>query len=385
MQADNRKRNKKKLITLFGFIAVFGSLIFFGYNNFVKQDAVTIKDSTGLNNKLPAAEALKPLNKLEIYMQAEKDSLVRKQERDNDPNTKNFQTGVAREGIATSTNPKANTFSLKSYSSKRSPLSPLKPETKNPQEDEIEKKMRQLNKILNGSNDIVEPKTSNTNNSPPLGGWGVDSKKPEATTSVDPDLQKLDGMLDKLMNIQHPENTINTTTGPSKPAKPVLPANKVSNVIPNQTIQAVVHNTQTIMNGSTIKLRLLNDILVNDTRISKGSFLFGISVISNERLIVQLTNINHLNTVIPVSLSVFDIDGIEGIYIPGAVEREVSKEGADQAINSFNLSSYNPTVSGQLTSAGIQATKSLLSKRARMIRVTVKAGHHILLQNTEGH
>jgi conjugative transposon TraM protein len=379
---DSKKRRKKKLTALLGFLIVFGALVYFGYNNFVKQDVVVRKDSTGLNNKLPTAEAPKALNKLELYMQAEKDSAARQQQKDNDPNTKTVQTQVAREGVAKPANHKATTFGLPKYEPK---IKPLIKEKKSRQEDEIDQKMRELNKILNANpSSETEQKLSGSKNSPPLRRSGVDTKRQEDAdpTPVDPELEKLDGMLDKLMNIQHPSTAKENDHENATVKTPVVNANKVSSINPNQTIQAVVHNTQTISNGSTIKLRLLTDVLVKENRISKGSFLFGIAILSGERLEVQLTNINYLNTVIPVSLSVFDIDGIEGIYIPGAVERETSKEGADQAIQSVNMANFNPTVSGQLTSAGIQATKSLLSKKVRMQRVIVKAGHHILLQNT---
>jgi hypothetical protein len=379
---DSKKRSKKKLTALLGFVIVFGALVYFGYNNFVKQDVVVRIDSTGLNNKLPTADAPKKLNKLELYMQAEKDSAARQQQKDNDPNTKTFQANVAREGIATPTKGKSVSFGLPKYEPK---IKPLIKEKKTQQEDEIDLKMRELNKILNANPSTeTEQKIVGSKNLLPLSGSGVESRRQEYAepTRVDPELEKLDGMLDKLMNIQHPSAVKETTNETPIIKTPVTNSNKVSSLNPNQTIQAVVHNTQTISNGSTIKLRLLNDVLVKDKRIAKGSFLFGIAILSGERLEVQLTNINYANTVIPVSLSVFDIDGIEGIYIPGAVERESSKEGADQAIQSVNLANFNPTVSGQLTSAGIQATKLLLSKKVRMQRVTVKAGHHILLQNT---
>lgn len=146
---------------------------------------------------------------------------------------------------------------------------------------------------------------------------------------------------------------------------------------------AVVHSTQVVTTGATIKLRLLDDARVGENLISKGSFLYGTGTISNERLTIRLTHINYRNQVIPVSVAVYDLDGIEGIYVPGALEREVSKESTDQAIQSVNLNSYNPTVSGQLTSAGIQATKSLLSKKVKTLRVTIKAGHRVLLQQTD--
>lgn len=375
---DNKKRNRKKLTALLLFIAVFGALIYFGYNNFVKEKSVTLaKDSTGLNSKLPNENPVKPRNKLELYLQAEKDSIARMQERENDPNTKSLVNAGAREGIETSSST-IKRFSLKSYQSKQTGLNPIKAVIQNRQEDEIEKRMRDLHKLINSDTkeQTINPKTVDPPAKP--------TKSFESAienANIDPELLKLDGMLDKLKDIQHPSST-RASEITDIPTKPAVSHNKVSAAKLNQTIQAVVHNTQTITNGATIKLRLQTDIVVKEQTIPRGSFLFGIASLQNERLIVQLTNINASNTVIPISLSVFDIDGIEGIYVPGAIEREAAKEGTDQAISAVNFGNYNPTMSGQLTSAGISATKSLLARKVRMQRVTVKAGHHILLQNT---
>jgi hypothetical protein len=206
---------------------------------------------------------------------------------------------------------------------------------------------------------------------------------------VDPDLKQLEGMLDKLIEIQHPEIDKEKNKRIDKNSDTLPKQNFIKSTNGNQTIQAVVHNTQIISSGATIKLRLVQDIhiysAIGSVLIPKGSFLYGICLISNERLTVQLTNISYNNQMLPVSLSVYDMDGIEGIYIPGAIERDVSKEGADQAIQSFNINSLNSTLAGQAASAGMQATKALLSKKVKLIRVTVKAGHHVLLQNKVGY
>jgi conjugative transposon TraM protein len=178
------------------------------------------------------------------------------------------------------------------------------------------------------------------------------------------------------MLIQHPE-----TLKQRKAIKDTASFPAAISAIP-VSVTAVVHSTQILTSGSTIKFRLTEDMKIKDRVIPKGAFLFGVCTISNERLTAQVNNVAYLNQVSPVSLSVYDIDGIEGIYVPGAVSREVIKEGTDQAIQSFNPGSYDPSLTGQVASAGLQATKALLSRKVKMIRVTVKAGHRILLQNS---
>lgn len=44
-----------------------------------------------------------------------------------------------------------------------------------------------------------------------------------------------------------------------------------------------------------------------------------------------------MNSIFPVELSVFDIDGIKGIYIPGTINRDVAKASADRSMQSIGL------------------------------------------------
>ena len=88
--------------------------------------------------------------------------------------------------------------------------------------------------------------------------------------------------------------------------------------------------------------------------------------------------VNH--SLFPVKLQVYDMDGLEGIYIPGAITRDVAKESLNNATQMMELSSLDPSVKAQATTAGIDAVKTLLSKKTKLVRVTVKAGYKILLK-----
>jgi hypothetical protein len=85
--------------------------------------------------------------------------------------------------------------------------------------------------------------------------------------------------------------------------------------------------------------------------------------------------------ILPVALEAYDLDGLPGIYIPGAITRDVAKEAADGSIHSIELGSLDPSIKAQATTAGISALKKLWSKKAKLVRVEVKAGYRILLKN----
>jgi hypothetical protein len=85
MQQPNHTKRKKQVAFICLIIAVFTVISFFGYKNFVQPKAQPAISTNGLNSKLPEAEKPKELNKLELYMQAEKDSLARAEQKANDP------------------------------------------------------------------------------------------------------------------------------------------------------------------------------------------------------------------------------------------------------------------------------------------------------------
>jgi conjugative transposon TraM protein len=146
-------------------------------------------------------------------------------------------------------------------------------------------------------------------------------------------------------------------------------------------IQAVIHETQTIVNGSTVKLRLLNDVFINDVHIPKDNFLYGIASLRGERLSIKINSVRYNNSLFPVELSVYDMDGLNGIYIPGAITRDVAKQSADRSMQTIGLASLDPSWQAQAAGAGIEAAKTLVSRKVKLVKVTVKAGYQVLLRD----
>ncbi len=63
----------------------------------------------------------------------------------------------------------------------------------------------------------------------------------------------------------------------------------------------------------------MQDIFINGVTIPKDNFVFGIVSLNDERLEVEINTIRNNNSIFPVSLEVYDMDGLPGIYIPGAI------------------------------------------------------------------
>jgi len=143
----------------------------------------------------------------------------------------------------------------------------------------------------------------------------------------------------------------------------------------------VVQESQTIVSGSVIKLRLLSDININGNIIPKNNFVFGIAKLNGERLAIEINSISYNNSIYPVDLEVYDLDGLAGIYVPGAITRDVVRQSANGSIQSIGISTLDPSLGAQAATAGIDAAKNLLSKKIKTVKVNVKAGYRVLLKD----
>ncbi len=75
----------------------------------------------------------------------------------------------------------------------------------------------------------------------------------------------------------------------------------------------------------------MDDIFINDVLIPKGTFIYGVTSLNDERLHVTINSIRSGQSFFPVSMTVYDADGLPGINIPGAITRDAGKESIDNA------------------------------------------------------
>ena len=84
---------------------------------------------------------------------------------------------------------------------------------------------------------------------------------------------------------------------------------------------------------------------------------------NSERLHVQLSSAVCNNEIYPISLKVYDLDGLEGIFVPGAITRDVTKEGISQGIGGMGITSLDPSLGAQAAAAGIETAKSSVEQK----------------------
>jgi hypothetical protein len=192
------------------------------------------------------------------------------------------------------------------------------------------------------------------------------------TTEQDPELTQLNSMMDKILEIQHPETPAQKNQS--------LPDSRQDSAF--AAIPAVIAEDQKISEGSVVKLRLLDTILISGQQIPKGQLLFAQAAFTNQRLNLQIKNVRLGNSIIPVNLTVFDRqDAMIGINVPQAVLQDAVSVSAGNAAGRIQMLSADQSLGLQAAGAGLDAAKNLFSKRIRRLKIKLKAGYPLLLRN----
>ncbi len=395
-------RQRKFMMVLPLLVLPFLTMVFWALDGGSGSQTIA-QAKPGLNLQLPDAQLKdeKQLDKLSFYKEADADSIRREELLRNDP----YYKDSIRMRQQSAINIPAHYPGLNS-----SPYSG-NVETS---EQKIYQKINELNQQINApETSSTQPYQINANNTSLSSDVDRLQSMMQAMTDKqqgDPEMQELNGTLEKILDIQHPdrvkeklreqslkyrqqvfsisnqratkEETFFGDTMRSK-KNVFYTENSMSQLQSAEanSVTAVVHETQVLTNGSTVKLRLTSDVYVNGLLIPKGNFVFGAASLENERLLIAVPIIRYENNLLPVALSVYDMDGLAGIHIPGSINRDVAKQYADQSLQSVELMSLDPSLKAQAAAAGVSAAKSLLSKKVKLVKVTVKAGYQILLKD----
>ena len=156
------------------------------------------------------------------------------------------------------------------------------------------------------------------------------------------------------------------------------------------TIKACVHGDQTITSGQSVRLRLLEAMRVGKYVLPRNTLITGEGSIKGERLDIEILQVEHNGTIIPVELTVHDNDGQAGIFIPGSMEASAVKEMAANLGQNLgtSISITNQSAGDQLLSevgrGAIQGVSQYISKKMREEKVHLKSGYTLMLyQNNQ--
>lgn len=400
----NAGRKRKTMLVLPLLVIPFLTLAFYalggGKGN---TQPVNAEMNKGLNLKLPDANLKEEnlMDKLGFYDKADKDSAKMAEWMRSDPYYN--QKSDSREQASTYEMEQMTQATASKYN-QRLNLTPYEHPKQKP-EDQVMQKLSLLQKQLD-ANSTVSHKTNDSypsySSKPDLVG-DVDRlesmmNQMSSGNEEDPEIKQLSSVMDKILDVQHPDRvkqrikekqaqelsntlTVSSTDGEDTVVNGFFGLSNDRSGKQSNAIEAVVNENQVLVNGAVIKLRLLHDIYIKGSKVPAGNFVFGIVSLNGERLEIEINSIRSGSSLYPVKMEVYDLDGLSGIHIPGAITRDVAKQSADNSLQMMELTTLDPSLKAQAAAAGINTAKSLLTKKVKLIKVMVKASYKVLLMD----
>ncbi|AZI55183.1 conjugative transposon protein TraM [Epilithonimonas vandammei] len=150
-------------------------------------------------------------------------------------------------------------------------------------------------------------------------------------------------------------------------------------------IKAVIDENTKGFLGSRIRIRLLEDVYVGNAKITKGTPLYAlISGFSLQRVNLHIVSVMHQNEILPINLNIYDIDGMEGLYVPSSAFREMTRTMGQNIVQGQNLSSGSTDFFTNTISSIYQSTSKTIADIIRTNKAKIKYNSFVyLIDNKE--
>ena len=156
-------------------------------------------------------------------------------------------------------------------------------------------------------------------------------------------------------------------------------------------IKAIIDEDVKATDGTRIRLRLLDDVEIGELVVPKGSYLYAtMSGFGSQRVKGNIKSMLIDDELVKINLSIYDTDGMEGLYVPSSSFRETTKDVASSAA-SGNMEMNNGTNTGnsmtqwaaQAMTNAYQKTSNAIGKAIKKNKVKLKYGTFVYLINSK--
>jgi len=155
-------------------------------------------------------------------------------------------------------------------------------------------------------------------------------------------------------------------------------------VRPKNSIKACVQEAQTVVGETGVRLRLLEPAKTPQRTIPKGTIVTANAKFQNGRLQLKVTSVELEGNIIPVDITIYDLDGQQGLYVPYSPEMNALTEMAGNMSQTGGTSVMLTQNAGQQVAADlsrgvVQGISGYFAKKVRTPKVTLKAGYQVFL------
>ena len=155
-------------------------------------------------------------------------------------------------------------------------------------------------------------------------------------------------------------------------------------------IKAIIDENVKAVDGSRVRLRLLDDVEIGEMIVKKGAYLYAtMSGFSSQRVKGTVKSVLVDDEIVKINLSLYDTDGLEGLYVPSSQFRETTKDVASGAVtgnvdmNTTNTGSSFSQWGMQTMQNAYQKTSNAIGKAIKKNKVKLKYGTFVYLINSK--
>ena len=156
-------------------------------------------------------------------------------------------------------------------------------------------------------------------------------------------------------------------------------------------IKAIIDEDIKAVDGSRVRLRLLDDVEIGEAVLKSGTYLYAtMNGFGSQRVKGKVQSVLVDDRLVKVNISLYDTDGLEGLYVPESSFRETSKDVASGAVTgnmSLNSGSYGNSLSQwgmQAIQNAYQKTSNAIGKTIKKNKAKLKYGTFVYLVNDKG-
>ncbi|MDO5608848.1 MAG: conjugative transposon protein TraM [Capnocytophaga sp.] len=174
---------------------------------------------------------------------------------------------------------------------------------------------------------------------------------------------------------------LNRTLDVSKSQK-VNGFNHISRNGDDTMIKAVIDENIKGYLGSRIRIRLLEDVFIGKHKVKKGTFLYAeISGFTQQRVNLSVISVMANNEILPINLSIYDTDGIKGLYVPASAYREMLRQLGSNSVQGMNMEGGTQGFFTSMASSLFRSASQSVAAIIRSNKVSVKYNTYLFLIN----
>ena len=148
-------------------------------------------------------------------------------------------------------------------------------------------------------------------------------------------------------------------------------------------IKAMIDKTTKAHEGTRLRFKLLDDVIVKGVKLKKGTYLYGtVTGFGQQRVMADITSILVKDKFLKIHLSVYDLDGMQGFYVPESAFRVMMKNAGSAAMQS-NISFDSGGGSGISAEAlALQALQNVYQSTSSAVSQAIKKNRAKIKYNT---